>query len=312
MPKIGRLLVLVTCVALISIVFATTGHTTITWYFTKADFDAAVSTTLLEDFESFVPKDTQFPSFTSNGVTYAGFVGFGGGNVWVASPGYTNFGAGVPQPTDTSILTADGPEDFTANFSTPYGAVGFDTYFNGLAPTTVAFYDAQGPLGTIVLDVSLNNKGYLGVVSTDPITSFRWTNMMGGTLNTGIDNISVATQVFKLITIDIKPGSDLNSINFKNKGKIPVAILSTIDFDAPSQVDQTSLTFGSTGDEPSLAFCNPKGEDINRDGFRDLICHFYTQFTEFQCDDTEGILKGTTMDDTPIEGRDSVRIVPCK
>jgi hypothetical protein len=54
--------------------------------------------------------------------------------VWVASPGYTNFGAGVGTTT-TSILTANGDEDFTADFSTPYFAIGFDTYFNGLGPT---------------------------------------------------------------------------------------------------------------------------------------------------------------------------------
>jgi len=190
MVKTGRLPVLLTCVALISMVFATTGYT-ITWYFTKADFDAAVSTTLLEDFENFVPKDTQLKSFTSNGVTYTGFAGFGGGNVWIASPGYTNFGASVPQPTDTSILTANGSEDITTDFSTPNGAVGFDTYFNGQYPTTVAFYGAQGLLDTIVFDASLNNKGYLGVMSTIPITSFRWTNM-GWSINSGIDNISVA------------------------------------------------------------------------------------------------------------------------
>ena len=114
------------------------------------------------------------------------------------------------------------------------------------------------------------------------------------------------------VAIDIKPGSYPNSINPKSKGKIPVAILSTKDFNAPKMVDRDSLTFGSTGDESSLAFCNPKGEDINRDRLKDLVCHFYTEDTGFLCGDTEGILKGKTKDGTPIEGRDSVRINPCK
>jgi len=118
------------------------------------------------------------------------------------------------------------------------------------------------------------------------------------------------------VAIDIKPGSDPNSINPMSKGKIPVAILSTEGFDAPSQIDQNSLTlrFGSTGNEPSLAFCNPKGEDINGDGLIDLVCHFYTQDTGFgvQCGDTEGVLKGMTKDGISIQGIDSVRIVPCK
>jgi hypothetical protein len=114
------------------------------------------------------------------------------------------------------------------------------------------------------------------------------------------------------VTIDIKPGSDPNAINPKSKGKIPVAVLSSLDFDAPSDVDQDSLTFGHTGDEESLAFCSPSPEDINDDGLYDLVCHFYTQHTGFECGDTEGILKGQTVDGVPIEGSDSVKIVPCK
>jgi parallel beta-helix repeat protein len=114
------------------------------------------------------------------------------------------------------------------------------------------------------------------------------------------------------VTIDIKPGSDPNSINPKSKGKIPVAILSTMDFHAPDEVNRDSLTFGPTGEEGSLAFCSPSPEDVNGDGYDDLVCHFYTQHTGFECGDTEGILKGYTTDDVPIEGSDSVRIVPCK
>ena len=114
------------------------------------------------------------------------------------------------------------------------------------------------------------------------------------------------------VTIDIKPGGNPNSINPRNKGKIPVAILSTKDFDAPSQVDQKSLTFGSTGDEESLAFCNQRSQDVNGDGFKDVFCYFYTQSAGFQCVDTEGIVRGKTVDGTPIEGRDSVKIMRCK
>jgi len=115
---------------------------------------------------------------------------------------------------------------------------------------------------------------------------------------------------FPNVSIDIKPGSFPNSINPKSRGRIPVAILSTVDFDAPSEVDPLSLTFGRTGDEPSLAFCNASPEDVNGDGLLDLVCHFTTQQTGFQTGDTEGVLKGKTVDATPIEGRDSVRIVP--
>jgi len=111
------------------------------------------------------------------------------------------------------------------------------------------------------------------------------------------------------VEIDIKPGSFPNSINLKSGGRVPVAILSAADFDAPAQVHPTSLTFGRTGDEASLAFCTKSAEDVNGDGLLDLVCHFNTQQTGFQSGDTEGILKGRTADGTPIEGRDGVRVV---
>jgi hypothetical protein len=112
------------------------------------------------------------------------------------------------------------------------------------------------------------------------------------------------------LSIDIKPGGFPNSINRKSQGKTPVAILSTPVFNAPTRVLKGSLTFGRTGNEQSLAFCNPGGEDVNGDGLLDLVCHFNTQQTGFQPGDTLGILKGKTKDDVPIKGNDSVRIVP--
>ena len=101
------------------------------------------------------------------------------------------------------------------------------------------------------------------------------------------------------VSIDIKP-----SINLKSNGKIPVAILSTPKFYAPDRVDSSSLTFGRTGNELSLAFCTVENGN--------LLGHFYTQATGFQKGDTKGILKGKTVDGTPIMGSASVRIVPNK
>ena len=44
------------------------------------------------------------------------------------------------------------------------------------------------------------------------------------------------------VVIDIKPGSETNPVNVKSKGVIPVAILTTADFDATS-VDHTTVVF---------------------------------------------------------------------
>lgn len=114
------------------------------------------------------------------------------------------------------------------------------------------------------------------------------------------------------VAIDIKPVDDTNTINIKRPKTIPVAILSDPDFDAPSEIDRKNLTFGVTGDENSFISCARKQTDVNGDGLKDLVCTFSASVAGFQCGSTEGILKGQAVDGAPIEGRDLVRIVPCK
>lgn len=110
------------------------------------------------------------------------------------------------------------------------------------------------------------------------------------------------------VSIDIKPGESPAPINSKSNGMIPVAVLSGPTFDAVAQVDQTSLTFGRTGGERSLAFCSGP-QDVNGDGLLDLVCHFNTPSTQFQMGDTKGILKGKILGGNTIMGSDSVVIV---
>jgi hypothetical protein len=128
------------------------------------------------------------------------------------------------------------------------------------------------------------------------------------TLGYGVASTGTTIAAFIPVAIDVKPGELPNSINPGSKGKIPVAVLSSRTFDAVARIDQTSLTFGHTGDESSLAFCNT--EDVNGDGLIDLVCHFNTQSTGFVSGDTVGVLKGKTVDGISVRGTDSVRIVP--
>jgi hypothetical protein len=119
---------------------------------------------------------------------------------------------------------------------------------------------------------------------------------------------AASAQVALTVTIDIKPGGSPNPINTKSKGKVPVAILSSATFDAAAQVDTATLTFGRTGDEDSFSHCGG-AEDVNADTLPDLVCHFNTQAAAFATGDTLGILKGSTIDGSTIEGSDSVFIV---
>lgn len=113
------------------------------------------------------------------------------------------------------------------------------------------------------------------------------------------------------INIEIKPGSsDLAPINPKSKGKIPVALLSSNDFNAMN-TDTTSLAFGPTGEERSLSHCG-RGEDVNADGRLDLVCHFHNQAAGFEPGDLEGIVRGITDDGRVFEGRGLLKVVPEK
>jgi hypothetical protein len=120
----------------------------------------------------------------------------------------------------------------------------------------------------------------------------------------------VVTSVSVPVGIEIKPGSYPPKINAHSQGTIPVAILGSATFD-PGTVNQNSLTFGRTGNEQSLASCDPFLRDVNGDGFRDLLCHFNTAQTGFQTGDTVGVLNGeAVVAGTTIIGTEPVRLVP--
>jgi len=105
------------------------------------------------------------------------------------------------------------------------------------------------------------------------------------------------------VVIDIKPWSDPNSINLKNKGVIPVAILTTDEFDA-AMVDPDTVLFAGA------APVHYAMEDVDNDGDMDMILHFNTQETDIMPGDTEATLTAQTYDGKAFFGTDSVRTIP--
>lgn len=114
----------------------------------------------------------------------------------------------------------------------------------------------------------------------------------------------------KLVGIDIKPGTDENSINLGSNGVVPVAILGSATFDA-STVDPSTVTLegayarlkGNSGNYGSM-------QDANGDGYLDLVVQVTTQDLGLVEGATTATLTALTFSGLPIVGSDSVTIVP--
>lgn len=117
------------------------------------------------------------------------------------------------------------------------------------------------------------------------------------------------------VDIDIKPGSDPNSINLGEQGILTVAVLGSADFDVTT-IDETTVELGgiditTRGKTNKIAFSI---EDVNGDGYDDFIAKFRVQDLVFEgaltTATTELTLTGELEGGIPITGTDFVRIVP--
>ena len=120
-------------------------------------------------------------------------------------------------------------------------------------------------------------------------------------------NTSSASQTVSVeplaVVIDIKPGNAANNINLRARGVIAVAVLTTDACDAAS-VSPSSIRFaGASPLRWSM-------RDVDVDGDMDLSLQFRTQDLVLSPSASEAVLTGTTLTLIPIEGRDSVTIVP--
>lgn len=113
-----------------------------------------------------------------------------------------------------------------------------------------------------------------------------------------------------LVEIDIKPGGVPNSINLGSHGTVPVAILSSAEFDASTVDPNTVELAGARVEKRGKGKLMASLEDVNSDGLLDLIVHVSTEDLQLSHGDTIATMTGQSYEGEQIQGSDSVHIVP--
>ncbi|WP_174734414.1 hypothetical protein [Mesobacillus harenae] len=136
-----------------------------------------------------------------------------------------------------------------------------------------------------------------------------------GNAGTHLDEFAIDYAVLEIdyycdsvpVIIDIKPGSDPSSFGANSKGKIPVALFGSANFDV-TQVDDSTVRFGDS--EGTGAYSTQAGlEDKNGDGFMDKVYHFSFPETNLDVYDTVGYLSGELLNGVKFSGSSDVNIV---
>ena len=94
------------------------------------------------------------------------------------------------------------------------------------------------------------------------------------------------------VSIDVKPGDTVNPINLSSKGRLPVAVLGTQDFDASQFTPEMAHLNDATApmDCSGAAAIRWTYADVNGDGRVDLLFFFRVQDLTLTANTTEVML----------------------
>jgi hypothetical protein len=108
------------------------------------------------------------------------------------------------------------------------------------------------------------------------------------------------------VIIDIKPGGQENPIKLMGGGVIPVAVLSTELVDA-TRFDPEMLTFGPA--DAGVKHKKGHAEDVDGDGFLDLVLHFDRKDSGLGPDSVEACVRGESPGGFQILGCEGVTVL---
>lgn len=110
------------------------------------------------------------------------------------------------------------------------------------------------------------------------------------------------------VMVDIKPG-EANEVNLKSKGTIPVAIMSTSNFDVTKADPATIRLAGAPVSQNRNGKWQVQFLDIDGDGLNDIIVNFYTEQLLLTPADSRAIIEGSTADGQLFRGTDVVNVL---
>ena len=119
--------------------------------------------------------------------------------------------------------------------------------------------------------------------------------LIGGTILPAYSTVTVLIEVRPVITEN-------------SNGVIPMLLVGSETFDV-TDVDVSTLKFGSAGADGAAPTHNGHLVNVNGDGFKDLLTHYKVRDTGIASGDTEVCLTGVLLDGTPFEGCDTIRTV---
>ncbi len=195
------------------------------------------------------------------------------------------------------------------------------------------WYHVMGVYDAAASEVRLYLNGVLESIKTNTVSSIwpgiadlqigarQYPGVWRCFFNGVIDEVRISNDVRSPglpVYIDIKPGTDPNDICLSKQGLLPVAILSTDNFDA-TQIEPSSLELGGVDVSERGSKKAPKTaysiKDVDGDGDLDMMAFFsvpdLVAYAELNSTTVSLELTGTLLDAiTPIVGIDSIRIVP--